>query len=167
MKTLPLLYIHSFYSTKATGKLTPFTLPPVQMPHHSLTSDIETLVVLQVPQVRETLPTLVAHKLFLPGVYLLVGFQAVALVEATSTCVAGERLLPSVDPLVSVQVAHVAETFPTCVAAERFLSCVDHLWRDKSFSNIGYTIIKSCMKTYTTLGFHDSYVCVCVPSQIH
>lgn len=130
----------------------PFTLPPVQMPHHSLTSDVETLVVLQVPQVRETLPTLVAHKLFLPGVYLLVGFQAVALVEAASTCVAGERLLPSVDPLVSVQVAHVAETFPTCVAAERFLSCVDHLWRDTSFSNIGHTIIKSCMKTYT-LGF--------------
>lgn len=84
-------------------------------------------MVLQVPQVRETLPALVTHKLFLPGVYLLVGFKAVALVEASSTCVAGERFLPSVNTLVSVQVAHVAETFPTCVAAERFLSCVDHL----------------------------------------
>lgn len=86
-------------------------------------------MVLQVPQVGETLPALVAHKLFLPSVYLLVGLKAVALVEAASTGVAAERLLPGVDTLVSVQVARVAETFPTCVAAERFLSCVNDLWR--------------------------------------
>lgn len=86
-------------------------------------------MVLQVPQVGKTLPTLVAHELFLPGVNLLVGFQAVALVKAASTRVAAERLLPSVDTLVSVQVAGIAETFPTCVAAERFFSCVDNLWR--------------------------------------
>lgn len=92
-------------------------------------SDIETLVVLQVPQVGETLATLVTHELFLPGVYLLVGLQAVALVEAASTRVAAERLFPGVDALVSVQVAGVAETFPACVAAERFLSCVHHLQR--------------------------------------
>lgn len=84
-------------------------------------------MVLQVPQVRETFPTLVAHKLFLPGVYLLVGFQAVALVEAASADVAGERLLPGVDALVSVQVAHAAEAFPARVAAEWLVSSVDHL----------------------------------------
>lgn len=93
----------------------------------SLALDIETLVVLQVPQVGETLATLVAHELFLPGVYLLVGLQAVALVEAASTRVAAERLLSSVDALVSVQIACVAETLPTRVTAERFLTRVDHL----------------------------------------
>lgn len=110
----------------------------------SLTSDVETLVVLQVPQVRETFPALVAHKLFLPGVYLLVGFQAVALVEAASAGVAGERLLPGVDALVPVQVAHVAEAFPACVTAERLLSCVDHLWGDKSFVKTNHQIISAC-----------------------
>lgn len=86
-------------------------------------------MVLEVPQVGETLPTLVAHELFLPGVYLLVGLQAVALVEAASARVTAERLLAGVDTLVSVQVARVAETFPACVASERFLPCVDHLRR--------------------------------------
>lgn len=88
-------------------------------------------MVLQVPQVGEALSALVAHELFLPGVYLLVGFQAVALVEAASTHVAAERLLAGVDALVSVQVSRVAETFSTRVAAERFLSCVNHLWEKK------------------------------------
>ena len=95
----------------------------------SLLSDVEALVVLEVPEVGEALPTLVAHELFLPGVYLQVGLQAVALVEAASTRVTAERLLPRVDPLVTVQVARVAETFPACVAAERLFSGVDHLRR--------------------------------------
>lgn len=110
-------------------QFTPSALPPGQAPRRGSASDVETLVVLQVPQVGETLPTLVAHELFLPGVDLLVGLQAVALVEAASTRVAAERLLPRVDALVSVQVARVAETFPTRVAAERFLSRVHHLQR--------------------------------------
>lgn len=90
-------------------------------------SDVETLVVLQVPQVGEAFPTLVAHVLFLTGVDLLVGLQAVALVEAASAYVTAERFLTCVDALVSVQVTCVAETFSTRVTAERFLSCVDHL----------------------------------------
>lgn len=84
-------------------------------------------MVLQVPQVGKTLPTLVTHELLLPGVYLLVGFEAVALIEAASARIAAERLLAGVDTLVSVQIACVAETFPARVAAERFLSCVHHL----------------------------------------
>lgn len=59
-------------------------------------------MVLQVPQVGEALAALVAHELFLPGVYLLVGLQAVALVKAASAGVAGVRLLSRVDALVSV-----------------------------------------------------------------
>lgn len=59
-------------------------------------------MILQVPQIRETLPTLVTHELFLPSMYLLVGFQAVSLVKAASTCVTGVWLLSCVDTLVSV-----------------------------------------------------------------
>lgn len=115
----------------------------------SFTSDVETLVVLQVPQVRETFSALVAHELLLPGVYLLVGFQAVALVEAASAGVAGERLLPGVDALVSVQVAHVAEAFPAGVAAERLLSGVDHLWGgDGSFSRVRHSFgLSACFRS--------------------
>lgn len=96
-------------------------------------------MVLQVPQVGETLPTLVTHELLLAGVDLLVGFQAVALVEAASARVAGERLLPGVDALMSVQIAHVAEAFATRVAAERFFSRVDHLRRGKHASQVIFT----------------------------
>lgn len=74
----------------------------MQIPDPRTASEVKALVVLQVPQVRETLATLVANELFLPSMYLLVGFQAVALVEATSTCVAGVRLLSRVDALMSV-----------------------------------------------------------------
>lgn len=89
--------------------------------------DVETLMVLQVPQVGEAFPTLVTHELFLASVYLHVGLQAVALVKTASTRVTAERFLACVDTLVSVQVACVTETLPTCVAAEWFLSRVDHL----------------------------------------
>lgn len=116
-------------------------------------------MVLQVPQVRETFSTFVAHKLFLPGVYLLVGFQAVALVEAASAGVAGERLLPGVDALVSVQVAHVAEAFPACVAAERLLSSVDHLWGDNSFSCVRHPRVKP--------NTASDHFCVFILQQIH
>ncbi len=112
-------------------KLTPSTLPPGPQSHHSSASDVETLVVPQVPQIGKTLPTLVTHELFLPSVNLLVGFQAVALVEAASARVAAERLLTGVNTLMSVQVARVAETFATCVTAEWLLTCVDHLRRLK------------------------------------
>lgn len=94
-------------------------------------------MVLKVPQVRETLPTLVAHKLFLSSVYLLVGFQTVALVETAPAGVAGVWLLPRVDTLVSVQVANITETLSACVTAEGFLSSVDHLYREKSFYMYG------------------------------
>lgn len=84
-------------------------------------------MVFQVPQVGETLPALVAHELFLPGVDLLVGFQAVSLVEAASARVAGVRLLSRVDSLVPVEVADAAEALPARVAAERLLPRVDRL----------------------------------------
>lgn len=96
-------------------------------------------MVLQVPQVGETLPTLVTNELFLPGMYLLVGFQAVALVKAASACVAGVRLLSRVDALMSVQVTDVAETLPTGVTAEWFLPCVDHLTEKHHFNRDKYT----------------------------
>ena len=115
--------------------LTPSTLPPGQVSPHRPASDVEALVVLQVPQVGEALPTLVTHELFLSGVYLLVGFQTVALVKAAAAGVAAERLLSRVDTLVSVQIARVAETFPACVAAERLLSCVDHLQKREKLSS--------------------------------
>lgn len=95
-------------------------------------------MVLQVPQVGETLPTLVTDELFLPGMNLLVGFQAVALVEAASACVAGVRLLSRVDALMSVQVTDVAETLPTGVTAEGFLPCVDHLPEKHHFNHDRY-----------------------------
>lgn len=94
-----------------------------------LPSHVETLVVLQVPQVGEALPTLVTHELFLTRVDLLMGLQAVSLIEAAAACVAGEGFLPGVDPLVSVQVPRVAETFAARVTPEGFLSGVDHLTR--------------------------------------
>lgn len=96
-------------------------------------------MVLQVPQVGETLPTLVTNELFLPGMYLLVGFQAVALVKAASACVAGVRLLPRVDTLMSVQVTDVAETLPTGVTAEWFLPRVDHLTEKHHLHHDEYT----------------------------
>lgn len=120
----PVYFAHSILSSWRKANT---IHPSGQTRDCSLASDIETLVVLQVPQVGKTLSTLVAHELLLPGVYLLVGFQAVALVETASACIAAERLLPGVDTLVSVQIARVAETFPARVAAEGLLSCVDHL----------------------------------------
>lgn len=92
-------------------------------------------MVLQVPQVGETLPTLVTNELFLPGVYLLVGFQAVALVKAASARVAGVRLLSRVDALMSVQVPDVAETLPAGVTAEWFLPSVHHLTERHHFNH--------------------------------
>lgn len=99
----------------------------MQTPDPGPASDVKTLVVLQVPQVGETLATLVANELFLPSMYLLVGFQGVALVEAASAGVAGVRLLSRVDTLVSVEVPDTAETLPAGVTAEWFLPRVDHL----------------------------------------
>lgn len=90
-------------------------------------SDVDALVLLQVPHVGETLTALVAHERLLSGVNLLVGFQAVPLAEAAAADVAAEGLLAGVDALVSVQVARVAEVLPADVAAERLLSGVDHL----------------------------------------
>lgn len=122
MKNQQLLkYFHIFIQSSVLWDVDVWSCAP------TAASDIETLVIPQVPSVGETLAALVAHVRLLASVYLHVGFQAVALVETAIAYAAGERLLSRVDALVSVQVAQVVERLPACFTAKRFLPCVNKL----------------------------------------